>query len=171
MLSNIGIVLSQRDTSSRLQVLSHSMSAAVATAAQPAPMATGIKADEQKNINVYDVTNASQWKKYTKNRSRYPGELLDRVYAFHEANCGSFNSAHDAGCGPGMTATAIARKFGRIICSDFSHQAVDAPKDMLTVIPVCGRVRATNPHFIFRHSAAEDMVSWIDPNSGHGSDV
>ncbi len=126
------------------------MSTAQSTAAQAPPLNTCTKPDDQKRINAYDATNSSQWEKYTKNRPRYPQELFERVYAFHEANGGSFDKAHDAGCGPGMTAAALACKFGHVICSDFSQQAVDAAKHTLNAVPSFGKSGITSTHFVFK---------------------
>ena len=77
------------------------------------------------HANAYDITSSSQWDSYTKYRPRYPPQLFQRIYDFHAAKGGVFDTAHDAGCGPGITAAILAQKFQTVICSDFSAQAVD----------------------------------------------
>ena len=119
--------------------------------------------ESQKKTNAYDVTDAAEWESYARYRPEYPEQLFDRVYGFHEANGGVFDIAHDAGCGPGMAAATLARSFKHVICSDFSRQAVDAAEKRLTTSLSLAEGRETD--FTFRQSAAEDMATWLKPNS------
>jgi SAM-dependent methyltransferase len=85
-----------------------------------------------KEVNAYDITSSSEWNGYTKYRPKYPGQLFDQDFAFHESHGGCFDAAHEAGCGPGIAAAVLSQQFKRVICSDFSAKAVEAAKNILT---------------------------------------
>jgi SAM-dependent methyltransferase len=116
--------------------------------------------DEQ--VNAYDTTSSSEWDAYTKYRPKYPSQLFDRVFAFHQSHGGAFHAAHDAGCGPGITAAVLSQRFQRVICSDYSANAVEAAKNILTEF---SRENNLQTEWTFRQSAAEDMAAWIAPDS------
>lgn len=59
------------------------------------------------------------WENYLKARPDYTGSALyDRLFAYHDAHSGSYDTAYDVGCGPGQVASALAGKFSRVVGSD-----------------------------------------------------
>jgi trans-aconitate 3-methyltransferase len=113
---------------------------------------------EQERANAYDTTDSGQWSSYTKYRPKYPTELFNRIYDYHTLNKGVFDTAHDAGCGPGITARQLLPWFSKVICSDLSGQAVSAAEKYLH------KFNESGAELIFRHAPAEDM-SWIPEDS------
>ena len=110
--------------------------------------------------NAYESSNEANWSSYAKFRPPYPDQLFDIIYQHHRANGGHFGTAHDAGCGPGITATRLAGTFSRVLCSDYSAQAVESAQRNL-----CQDNRGLNgTEFVFQHSPAEDML-WIPSSS------
>lgn len=59
------------------------------------------------------------WENYLKARPDYADSTLyDRLFAYHDAHSGSYDTAYDVGCGPGQVASALAGKFSRVRGSD-----------------------------------------------------
>ncbi|ETN43072.1 uncharacterized protein HMPREF1541_02230 [Cyphellophora europaea CBS 101466] len=117
-------------------------------------------ATAQQQMNAYDATSSEQWKSYQDYRPEYPPSLFQRIYTFHVENGGRFEgTAHDAGCGPGITAGILSLQFTHVICSDFSKKAVDSARTRL-VGPPQSLNKTTNANFSFKVASAEDM-SWI----------
>ncbi|KAG6361926.1 hypothetical protein INS49_010155 [Diaporthe citri] len=59
------------------------------------------------------------WENYLKARPDYTGSTLyDRLFAYHDAHSGSYDTAYDVGCGPGQVVSALAEKFSRVHGSD-----------------------------------------------------
>ncbi|KPI41104.1 putative S-adenosylmethionine-dependent methyltransferase CRG1 [Cyphellophora attinorum] len=111
--------------------------------------------------NAYSQVDNDLWMIYRKYRPKYPHSLFQRIYTYHIANGGSFDgTAHDAGCGPGITAEILALQFKHLICSDHSESAVAAARDHL----LGSNGRTANALFTFKVSSAEDM-SWIEPGT------
>jgi trans-aconitate 3-methyltransferase len=112
--------------------------------------------------NAYSQVDNDLWTIYRKYRPVYPHSLFQRIYTYHIANGGSFDgTAHDAGCGPGITAEILALQFKHLICSDYSESAIAAAKDHLLAGT---NAKTANAGFTFRVSNAEDM-SWIEPGT------
>lgn len=117
----------------------------------------------EKRINAYDTTNMDQWESYQYYRPQYPASLFQRVYTHHIINGGTFDGiAHDAGCGPGITAAILSLQFKHVVCSDFSQQAIDSARENLLGTPQLSSKSSTNGNFSFKVSSAEDMT-WIAP--------
>lgn len=115
------------------------------------------------HANAYDSSDSVEWSSYTKYRPPYPPALFDRIYAHHSSHGGHFHVAHDAGCGPGVTAAVLSRRFKHVICSDFSAQAVETARRLLTATTAVSSKNGS-PTFEFHQSNAEDM-SWLPPAS------
>jgi SAM-dependent methyltransferase len=117
------------------------------------------------SVNAYDSTNADQWEAYRSYRPQYPVSLFQRIYTYHIINGGTFDgTAHDAGCGPGITAGILSLQFKQVICSDFSQTAIDSAKTNLLGSSQKPCKSFTNSNFTFKLSSAEDM-SWITPGT------
>ena len=116
-----------------------------------------------KQINAYDATDTDQWESYRCYRPQYPASLFQRVYTYHIINGGTFDgTAHDAGCGPGITAGILSLQFKHVICSDFSQKAIDSARENLLGTSQPSSKSSTNANFSFKVSSAEDMT-WIAP--------
>lgn len=118
---------------------------------------------ERKNgnhVNAYDSTDPTEWSSYAKFRPPYPAALFDRIYSHHASHGGRFDVAHDAGCGPGITAAILSRRFKHVVCSDFSAQAIETARRRLTGTNHVTSEKKPGATFEFRQSGAEDM-SWI----------
>lgn len=115
--------------------------------------------------NAYSQVDPDLWRVYRLYRPAYPHSLFQRIYTYHIANGGSFDgTAHDAGCGPGVTAEILALQFKHLICSDHSESAVDAARNHLLGLASTPVKKSTNAEFTFKVSTAEDM-SWIEQGS------
>ena len=114
-------------------------------------------------VNAYDATNADQWEVYRSYRPQYPASLFQRIYTYHIINGGTFEgTAHDAGCGPGITAAILSLQFKHVLCSDFSQTAINSARANLLGSAQAPCKSSTNANFTFKVSSAEDM-SWISP--------
>ena len=112
------------------------------------------------HANAYESSDEANWSSYGKFRPPYPDDLFDIIYQHHKANGGRFGTAHDAGCGPGITAARFAGAFSKVLCSDYSAQAVESARKNLC--PNGHTVHSTE--LVFQHSPAEDML-WIPSSS------
>jgi SAM-dependent methyltransferase len=137
----------------------------VSLLSHPTPLSNAHLVRPMMTTNAYDSTKADQWEVYRSYRPQYPTSLFQRIYTYHVINGGSFDgTAHDAGCGPGVTAAILSLQFKHVVCSDYSQSAIDAAHMNLlgsAQVPCKG---ATNANFTFKVSSAEDM-SWIAPSS------
>lgn len=122
----------------------------------------GVSADK---VNAYDSTNTDQWESYRNYRPQYPASLFQRIYTYHIINGGTFDgTAHDAGCGPGITAAILSLQFKHVICSDFSQKAIDSARVNLLGTSHAPYKNSTCSNFTFKVSSAEDMT-WIAPRT------
>lgn len=88
------------------------------------------------------------------------------MYAFHEANGGTFDTTHDARFGP---VAKLSQKNNHVICSDFLKQAIDTARANLT--GNSNLIRGSGREFTFKQSGEEDMA-FLDHAQpcGSGSD-
>ncbi|KAL1881331.1 hypothetical protein Daus18300_001184 [Diaporthe australafricana] len=89
------------------------------------PPATEVTNIFSEGIPVFD------WDNYLKARPDYAGSgLYDRLFSYHDAHSGSYDTAYDVGCGPGQVASALATKFRRVHGSDPNAQIISKAHEM-----------------------------------------
>jgi SAM-dependent methyltransferase len=86
------------------------------------------------------------WDNYLKGRPRVPNTLFTRIFDYHRANGGVFNTIHDVGAGNGVYATQLRARFSHVIVSDIVPANVDLARRRLR----------NAPGFSFRVAALED---------------
>jgi len=71
------------------------------------------------------------WNNYLKKRPNPPASFFDRLFRYHEAKEGRFDTAHDAGAGNGPYAQTLRSRFGTVIVSDVAPENVRLAQDRL----------------------------------------
>lgn len=97
------------------------------------------------------------WDRYLAARPKYDTcNFYDRVFAYHDAHSGSYDTAHDIGTGPGQVARILASRFQEVIASDPNVTHVD----------ICRRRNAaTQAEMQFLLSSAEELPEKVPPGS------
>ena len=86
--------------------------------------------DLQVNDKIFKL-DEKFWINYLKGRPQAPGTLFDRIFGYHEAKCGAFETAHDVGAGNGPYADRLKARFRHIIISDIAASNVELAKARL----------------------------------------
>lgn len=86
--------------------------------------------DPQVNDEIFKL-DEKFWNNYLKGRPQAPGSLFDRIFGYHEANCGAFETAHDVGAGNGPYADRLKARFRHVIISDIAASNVELAKARL----------------------------------------
>lgn len=84
---------------------------------------------------VASETEDDYWRLYEATRPRYAdSRFLDRIFNYHQSNgaSASFDVAHDVGCGSGVVAAELARRFTHVVASDNNASSLDAARRLLT---------------------------------------
>lgn len=86
------------------------------------------------------------WDNYLKGRPRVPSSFFNRIFAYHRANGGAFDTIHDIGAGNGVYAAHLRSHFAHVVVSDIVPENVDLARQRL----------GDTSGFSFRVAALED---------------
>lgn len=87
------------------------------------------------------------WDNYLRGRPRAPDSFFHRIFDYHQAKGGSFETVHDVGAGIGPYARLLRSRFSHVIISDIVPENVD----------MASRRLKSHPGFSFRVSRLEDV--------------
>ncbi|KAI2613406.1 S-adenosyl-L-methionine-dependent methyltransferase [Hypoxylon sp. NC1633] len=71
------------------------------------------------------------WNNYLKGRPRPPDSLFERIFSYHQAHGGTFDTVHDVGAGNGPWSQKLRSKFSHVIVSDIVAKNVQLAQDRL----------------------------------------
>lgn len=71
------------------------------------------------------------WSNYLKGRPRAPDVFFERLFNYHQAQCGTFGTVHDAGAGNAPYAQKLRSKFAHVIVSDIVAANIKLAQDRL----------------------------------------
>ncbi|KUJ07797.1 S-adenosyl-L-methionine-dependent methyltransferase [Mollisia scopiformis] len=106
-----------------------------------------VPAPSEKTFSSY---TPDQGAKYAQARPGYSPSLYASIIAHHTSTGGKLDTLVDVGCGPGMTARALAPNFTHTI-------GLDPSEGMITT------ARSLDPNIRFEISTAEDLGWHLDP--------
>lgn len=72
------------------------------------------------------------WQKYVKGRPQVPDSFFERVFGYHAEHGGDFGTVHDAGAGPGNHSSRLAKRFKKVIVSDYAERNIETAKAHLS---------------------------------------
>lgn len=81
--------------------------------------------------NSLDTHSAEWWERYVKGRPKLPESFFTSIFNYHSAKGGTFDTAHDAGCGSGLHAPRLAPRFQKVVLSDISEENIGVAKSTL----------------------------------------
>jgi SAM-dependent methyltransferase len=71
------------------------------------------------------------WENYLRGRPRVPDTLFDRIFHYHQAKGGTFETVHDVGAGNGVYAPRLRSRFSHVIVSDIVPENIDLARRRL----------------------------------------
>jgi SAM-dependent methyltransferase len=89
-------------------------------------------ADRQVNDEIFKLDDKF-WNNYLKGRPQPPDTLFDRIFGYHDAKSGVFDTVHDVGAGNGPHADRLADRFKQVIISDIAASNVELAKARLGI--------------------------------------
>nr|POF02475.1 methyltransferase tpcm [Quercus suber] len=71
------------------------------------------------------------WNNYNRGRPQPPDTFFDRIFRYHEAHHGTFDTVHDAGAGDGPYSQRLRSRFAHVIVSDVTASNIRLAENRL----------------------------------------
>ena len=82
------------------------------------------------NGNIF-AQDKNFWNNYLKGRPQAPDSFFSRIFSYHRAHGGAFDTVHDVGTGNGPYAQRLRQNFKHVILSDIVASNVELARDRL----------------------------------------
>lgn len=82
------------------------------------------------NGNIF-AQDENFWNNYLKGRPQAPDSFFNRIFSYHRAHGGAFDTVHDVGAGNGPYAQRLRQEFEHVILSDIVASNIELARDRL----------------------------------------